>query len=133
MGEHRVAVVTPVGVVRGRDAVYLDAVDLDYTARRVGFRGTLNPALCSEAPRGDDWPGYEIVFRDVLALRMTELDLDGGEGGSSFDEVVGSRWLKALKARDRAAKVSAGHRHFVPETYDDVFELVSSGFDLGVR
>lgn len=133
MAQKRVAVVTPVGVIRGRDAVYLNAVDLDHDARRVTLRGELNPRLCSEAPRGDDWPRYELVFRDVLALRMTELDLDDGDGPSSFDEVHGSRWLEALRARDHSAKVSAAHRHFVLEAYDDVFELIGTGFDLWVR
>ena len=39
---------TELGVITGRDAIYLDKINHDYTNRKLQFIGEINGALCSE-------------------------------------------------------------------------------------
>ena len=70
----------------------------------------------------------DCVFCDVLALQMTELDTwealqDGHWTETSSDEVVNSTWLARIK-------VTATLRHLVFQTYDHVFEVLCTRYEL---
>ncbi len=130
MEQSNFAIKTEVGIVRGRDAIYLESVEFDYSSNRIRFCGSFNPHLCSDIADSDEEVGFELVFSGLLALQMIELDFDMTDGVSSFDEVRDSEWLKRMKAKDHSAKVSESHRHFVLATYDDVFVIIADRYEL---
>jgi hypothetical protein len=72
---------------------------------------------------------YDIVFHGVAGMRMTELDVwlqspESRPAKSSFDEVTGSAMLAAVAFRFE------GRRHFSVVTYDDVFEIIATGYEF---
>ncbi len=117
---------TPVGTLRGRDCVFLDSATFAETNTLV-LRGTLNGDLCGQPSPGSDLP-FVITFTGVLAVRMLELDCWGGSCSSSFDEVLESRWIAEL-----GGKVTGRCRHFVLQTYDDVFDVVCDDVSVVVK
>lgn len=130
MTQNAQAIETEIGIIRGRDAIFLDSIDLNYSSKRISFRGAFNPHLCSKTVGSDEFIGFDLSFSGLLALRMIELDFDVTNGKSSFDEITNSDWLKQIKCRDHSAKLSAAHRHFVLATYDDVFEIIADHYEI---
>lgn len=118
---------TPLGVIRGRDALILDEMLVSVTPRSVRLRGTVSLGLCSGTrEQTEAEAAYEIELADVLAFKVEELDFtDGYEfAESSIVEVVGSPWLAHMTSLDSAGKVKRDHRHFEVQTYDDVVSAV---------
>jgi hypothetical protein len=124
MGQKHEPIQTPVGILYGRDAIYLDLMAVDIKAKKVTLHGVINGNLCS-IPQRSRFIKYTIAFVDVLALTMIELDSCDGEYSSSFDEVIHSSWVSEL-----GGKVTSSHRHLVVHTYDDVFNVVCRQFEL---
>jgi len=116
---------TEIGVISGRDAIYLDDVVQDYKHRTIVFSGEINSALASGYSGKEKWLKYSIKFTGVDCLSMTELDCYEYELEmlSSFDVLSKPR----LKSRDRACK------QFVFATYDHVFEVMAQDFDLAIE
>ena len=59
---------------------------------------------------------------------MVELDSWDFRAESSFDEVIDSEWIQTLRG-----KVNKTHRHFLVQTYDEVFEIVCSGYEFKTK
>ena len=117
---------TKLGVAKGRDAIYLDAIKWVQRTNRVLLHGSLNAELCSAGDRASvEFPRYRIDFNGVLAFQNIELDSWDGESQSSFDEIIESEWI-----RDLGGKVTSEHRHFLVQTYDDVIEVVCESFEF---
>ena len=126
MRRHYRPVETPLGIAKGRDAIYLDAIKWTQRTSRIILHGEFNAELCSDGSRAStEFPRYTITFSGVLAVKMIELDSWDGESESSFDQIIDSQWIKEL-----GGKVTSTHRHFLIQTYDDVIEVVCDGFDL---
>ena len=125
--EKRVAVVTELGVLRGRDCVFLDAASFEYATNTLVIRGDVNGNLCRPPLTGESIP-YAFRFTGVLAQTMVELDSWEGPSESSFDEVMDSRWIRKLKG-----KITEEHHHYVLQTYDDVFEIVCDAWALSLE
>lgn len=126
--EKYVPVETPVGILLGRDAIYLDKINLTDNAGRLALEGKFNANLASKPV--DDFIDYTITFIGIMALEILELDswFNKPQNGikSSFDEVTNSKWVKKL-----GGKVEPGrHKHFQFVTYDLVFNIVCNNFDL---
>ena len=103
--EKATAVNTCLGVLKGRDCIYLDQVKQD-TLNNLTFTGDINGHLVSQHRDEKDWFPYTLTFRQVLAYFTCELDtyenLAGTEylDGSSFDLIEDSTWLKSLPVRE---------------------------------
>lgn len=104
--------------------MYLDEVKLEGPVNTVTLLGELNGNLCSDK-QPEQWIRYRLEFKGVLALRVVELDSRSWEGQSSFDEVMESDWI-----RDLGGKVTEANRHFVLQTYDDVFDVICREYEL---
>lgn len=115
---------TSVGILEGRDAIYLERIDHDYARRRVAFVGEINANLASMYQGAAKWLRYQITFKGVDAMCMTELDCYEHELdlASSFDRVLVPR----LKSRVKPCE------QFVFATYDHVFELMASGYEIEI-
>lgn len=115
---------TPLGFVRGRDGIYLDEVIFRDRTNQLVLIGALNSALCSSASTQEvEFDSCRFTFSGVLAVRVIELDSWDWTGESSFDEILDSEWIDEL-----GGKVTASHRHFRVQTYDDVIDVVSDSF-----
>lgn len=121
---------TLVGIIAGRDAIFLDDVHYTPNALRLTLRGDLNANLCSLNKGEAEWIAYELTFLGVVAFRMIEIDLSGWRGLSSFDEVRHSSWLGELLAHDEAQSLSSRHNHFYVMTYDHVFDIIAKSYSL---
>jgi len=124
----RTAIETTLGTLHGRDAIYLD--QLSQEADRLVLAGEINSNLCSGASAPDQWIQYRLEFARLVALKVWELELYPAETlvESSFDLVEDSKWAEALGVSDLS--------HFVVSTYDYVYEVLASDFELvtgGVR
>lgn len=120
---------TAIGIIKGRDAIYLNG--LDYDGFDLFLRGTIDGNLASNTTERDVF--YSIRFHGVLALQVLELDswfhLDWSSNReSSFDEVINSRWQASL-----GGKVTPEHKHYSFATYDDVIDVVCLRFELHLR
>ncbi|GJN65056.1 hypothetical protein [Faecalibacterium gallinarum] len=99
--EKATAVNTCLGVLKGRDCIYLDQVKQD-ALNNLTFTGDINGHLISQRRDEKDWFPYTLTFRQVLAYFTCELDtyenMAGTEylDGSSFDLIEDSTWLKSL-------------------------------------
>lgn len=118
---------TDYGFLAGRDCIYLDEISfVNGGTYQLRLKGSINGNLVSAPPEstGNFFP-YELVFTDVLALKMIELDSWNFECASSFDEILESEWLEKL-----GGKVTSNHKHIFVQTYDDVFEVVCSKYEF---
>ncbi|MEZ5336038.1 MAG: hypothetical protein R2741_12805 [Methanolobus sp.] len=123
---------TVYGYLCGRDAIYLDEISCDYRNGSVRLTGQFNGNLFSRKIV-DDFIDYVLDFTGIYILRMTELDLsyelvNSKFEDSSFFEIMNSELL------DHAEKVrNIKLRHFILQTYDDVFEIVCKDYKLCIR
>ncbi len=118
-------IITSYGILSGRDCVFLDRVSFENRTNALLLEGSISGSLCS-IPQDVDLP-YTLRFRGVLALNMIELDSWNWKSASSFDEIRESDWISSL-----GGKVTLDHRHFFLQTYDDVFQVVCSSYELDI-
>lgn len=120
-------VATQFGTVRGRDALTLEAVEVELYPHSLVLRGTANAGLFSQAPQRGSVP-FHLEFHGLLGLRMEDVDFVDHEPLSvgSFLIVVESTWLAEIQRRDSGGKVSKDHQHYVVQTYDDVVQVIAS-------
>lgn len=126
---------TQVGIISGRDAFYLDNIHFEYIGKQgttIRFEGSINGNLCSHNEKNLEWLKYTLVFPHVLVFQMVELDFSDFSGMASFVQVIDSDWIAECRAFDTASKVSYEHNHYIFETYDDVFDIVSRGYELNI-
>ncbi len=115
MSKYR-AVETTLGIINGRDTIYLDEITLVVAERKLILRGEFNGPLCSKATNEDFIP-YELIFSRVSDHKLTDLDSFGfAKGISSFDEVV----------------QGGAKREYLVRTYDDVLEVVCDSYQLNL-
>ena len=124
--QHNTPIETDLGYIRGRDALFLRQVRFENRTTTLILEGAINAKLCSKSEATTDYD-YRLRFINVLALKMIELDSWHYTNQSSFDEILDSDWIRQLRG-----KVTSDDRHFVVQTYDDVFEVVCEHFDFEV-
>jgi hypothetical protein len=122
-----VPIITPVGVLNGRDAIYLNEITLPDCCNSLVAIGSINCRLASKPPDGVRFQSYRIKFSGVLAHQITELDTWEASRNqvwppSSFDEVKKSEWI--ARCTTSLSKVTKNHRHFIFQTYDHVIEVL---------
>ena len=124
-------IITEVGIIIGRDAIYLDKVNFinEQTFELVGgFTGSLCENLDDDVETA-----YSIIFNNVHLFKMMELDFDEYEYVSSFDLIENSKQLYKMITEDlerNIKKIDNSYQHFIFRTYDTVFEIVGKDFKL---
>ena len=131
--EKATAVNTCLGVLMGRDCIYLDQVKQD-ALNNLTFTGDINGHLISQHRDEKDWFPYTLTFRRVLAYFACELDTYenlawmGHLDGSSFDLIEDSTWLKSLPVREDFDK--GIYQHYRLFTYDDVYDIIAVSYEF---
>ncbi len=119
------AVLTEIGKIWGRDAIYLDSLQM------------LNEAtfqLKGEITSSEN-KLYSITFSGVHLFKIIELDYDTTEYTSSFDKVIDSIVLTELIEKDKAehiGKIDNNYNHYIFRTYDSVFEVICKEYELSL-
>ncbi|MCP5098122.1 MAG: hypothetical protein GY943_21450 [Chloroflexi bacterium] len=117
---------TRLGTIYGRDAIFLDELDVEIRSGFIKLSGSLNGKLCSKASA--HWYNYELVFSNILAFKVIELDSwNFSYSVSSFDEIINSMWIQEL-----GGKVKPSHKHYLVQTYDDVIEVVCKSVKIQI-
>jgi hypothetical protein len=115
---------TPIGILRGRDAIHLDAIE--QTATTLTLRGEFNGALSTgNQPK---WFPYTVRFHSTLAVKRTDIDdwfaaLSNDEAVSSFDEIKNLEGISGFG-------VAEGYRHYQVCTYDEIFNIICTHYTL---
>lgn len=131
MTEKAVPIITEVGKIWGRDAIFLDEVNV-INESTFELTGEFNGALCSNLKDSDDRK-YRITFKGVHLFKMIELDFDESENESSFDIIENSKQILQMINDDKTkhiGKIDDTYKHFVFRTYDTVFEIIGKDFEL---
>ena len=127
---------TCVGILCGRDAIYLDTVIQDDSGAVI-FRGTLNGALTPANGSGKEWLSYTLTFPHVLACFYCELDTYESmtdtkqPNTSSFALIENSEWLQSLPVRKDFEKKR--YKHYRVFTYDVVYNIIATEYWLTVN
>lgn len=131
MTEKVTPIITEVGKIWGRDAIFLHRVNV-INECTFELTGQFNGALCSNLQDNDD-RNYKIVFKEVHVFKMIELDFDETEYESSFDMIENSKQILKMIETDKTnyiGKIDDTYKHFVFRTYDTVFEIIGKAFQL---
>ena len=134
--EKATAVNTCLGVLKGRDCIYLDQVKQD-ALNNLTFMGDINGHLVSQHRGEKDWFPYILTFRRVLAYFACELDtyenLTETEplNRSSFDLIEDSTWLMSLPVWEGFDK--GIYRHYRLFTYDDVYNIIAVSYEFAAE
>ncbi len=131
MKENIVPILTEVGKIWGRDAIFLDRVTI-INESTFQLTGEFISDLCSNLRDTHDRK-YQITFKGVHLFKMIELDFDEIEYQSSFDLIENSKQLLRMINEDKArhiGKIDATYKHYVFRTYDTVFEIIGKDFEL---
>jgi len=134
--EKAIAVNTCLGILNGRDCIYLDQVKRD-DLNNLTFTGDINGHLISQHRNEKRWFPYTLTFRRVLAYFACELDTyenlagAGHSGDSSFDLIEDSSWLKSLPVRKDFDKDA--YRHYRLFTYDDVYNIIAVSYSFEAK
>jgi hypothetical protein len=138
INNERKAIETVVGIISGRDAIFLDKVEILSGKYGMTFTGELNGVLCSENKASDKWIPYKISFDDCIYHSCHELDLYSNERDliSSFDLVLKSDLLNSIFDKQDIGKFSNGskenYNHYVLATYDYIYEIVARDFKIEI-
>jgi hypothetical protein len=130
MTENIIPVITDVGEISGRDAIFLDKVNV-INESTFELTGEFNAALCSNLQNDDR--KYSLTFKGVHLFKMTELDFCEIEYHSSFDLVENSDQVSKMVHADKTnhiGKIDPSYKHYIFTTYDTVFEVVCKEFAL---
>ena len=87
--EKAAAVNTCLGILRGRDCIYLDQVKQD-SLNNLTFMGDINGNLISQHRDEKDWFPYTLTFRRVMTYFACERD--------TYENLVGTEHLDGRKA-----------------------------------
>lgn len=130
---------TPLGILSGRDAIFLDETQCDMPS--LILRGAFSGSLSSKG-RKHLYYDYSLTFFQVQALRVLELDWaeaiytykNQNKGQSSFDEVLHSSWLASLQAdATYPLQVIDKCKHYRIWTYDHMFDVICSHYELTIQ
>ncbi len=120
-------VIKELGQINGRDAIYLD--DINFTGYSLVLQGTVEGSLCENIGQDKAIP-YTISFKNVLDFSSTEVDFyDCRRMRCNFERYANSQKIAEFKQHNNP-KLTENHQHFVFYTYDLVFEIVASEFEL---
>jgi len=94
--------------------------------------GEFNGHLFSEPQ--ERFVRYLLTFSGLVAFSMVELEASGDFGVSSFDEVLNSAWIREISEEVELGVIDSGKlRHYFVQTYDDVFNVVCSAYELRIE
>ncbi|MBS7528918.1 hypothetical protein IC619_000225 [Hazenella sp. IB182353] len=124
--EKNVPIITKLGRIDGRDGIYLESVvqeDYDIT-----FSGDINGVLVENNILQQEWYVYKIIFTSVQLYEGIKIDECKWNIDSSFDEVVNSSKINALRFLN-----SSDYRHFIFATYEYIYSIIARDYTINIK
>jgi hypothetical protein len=119
--EKLVGLITELGLIEGRDAIYLD---------RIIFNNETNLTLTGDFNIYGIGGKFEMNFKGVIFLSTIELDFDKRRQMESLGIIENSDKIKEFRSLDHSSKINDRHKHYYVQTYDTVFEIISDEYEL---
>ena len=118
---------TPLGILQGRDCIYLD--DLNQNQYNyLTFKGEFSTYSIEEP----HFLPYTLTFHSCISYFACELDtyinLSKDPVKASFVLIENSKWLKKLPIREDYPK--SHYKHYRIYTYDVVYDIIATGYEL---
>lgn len=135
------AIETELGILHGRDCIYLDSVEQDDCSNLI-FIGEINSNLVLKKISERAFIPYILTFEGEIAHFSCELDTYGNLEyenrideddyiyESSFDLIDNSVWLDSLPIREDFDKSEYKHYHL--STYDIVYDIIATSYQLDI-
>ncbi|WP_195599396.1 hypothetical protein [Longibaculum muris] len=128
------AIQTELGILQGRDCVYLNTLIQDDFGH-LTLSGDINGHLIYNNTNEKDWISYQLVFQQVLAYFSCELDTyemieNNADYQSSFVMVNASRWIEKLPIRKDID--CSLYKHYRFYTYDFVYDILAVDFQMTI-
>ncbi len=122
---HTKSIELPVGIITGRNGIYLDEVISSYSPHILTFSGEINGKLCSKNKKNLRWIPYKIGFINVISYECQNIDVCTWEKltQSSFDEVSEKCFVNGTAYGD-------DYRCFYFSTYDYMFKIVAKHYKV---
>jgi len=127
MPANRNPIATEYGRLYGRDCIFLDEQIEDKDLQTLSLVGDINGPLC-EIPVVDKYIPYVLCFIGVVSWSSITIDASDWDWESCFDQLTESTLLKKYDPNN-----SANLKHYVVQTYDDVFEIICTDFTLTLQ
>lgn len=121
--EKIVGIETGHGIIQGRNGIYLDSLK-HQSEDELTLKGQFDTE--------NGFINYDITFFGILYLSQIELDFDQRDFLESFGSIENSLLIKKFQLLDHSAKLNAKHQHYYFRTYDSVFEIVASNYQLNI-
>lgn len=123
------------GILNGRDCIYIDRVILDDSGS-LTFEGEINGALASKL-RADKWVPYKLVFKGTLAHFACELDTYERLCYTEHPDYFKHSDITVIENSERLAEFPIRrdfdrsiYKHFRVFTYDIVFDIFAVSYEL---
>lgn len=123
------------GVLSGRDCIYLDKVEYNSNGNLL-LIGEINGDLVSKNTLNKEWYKYSMMFSRVLAYFACELETHDMIAGiehldtSCFHIVENSNWIDTLPIRKDFNKLD--YNHYRVYTYDIVYNIIAVSYKLDI-
>lgn len=121
------AIETPIGILKGRDAIYVDDFHHKYNA--IEITGELNGSLCSRRSSNAEWYRYILKFNTVIVYKCENIDYYQWRKWntvSSFDVISDSIWIEEYGLDIEK------FQHYILETYDYVYLIICESYSLDI-
>lgn len=119
-------ITTELGIIEGRDGIYLDSMKQEFSPSRLFFVGEINSDLCTNNQLTHKWYAYEIVFNTVEAYDCRWIDISRWKTVSSFDEIHESNFI------DKLGLATEGLNHYLFSTYDYIYSVIAKNFEFKI-
>jgi len=127
MTESIESISTEVGVINGRDGIFIYKIVHDIRGRSMMVEGTLNGELCSNNYTGKEWITFRLTFSDPVAYECQKLDRCHWENDtiSSFDVQRGG-------FEENSKPYSPEFKMYYLSAYDEMLKIVATDFLLEI-
>lgn len=122
--EKLVGLNTEVGMLKGRDAIFLD---------RIVFDRETEATLTGDFNSDQGNKNFEMRFKGIVYFSAIELDFDERGQMESLGIIENSEKIKSFRSLDHSRKTNDEHKHYYVRTYDTVLEIVSDKFELTIK
>jgi hypothetical protein len=119
-----IAIKTQLGILNYRDTIIVKLLETSVLPLNLTIIGTIDGNQCSIKTDDRNIP-FNLNFNSIIMFNCFKLDysLVDVYTKSSFDEVINSALSEKMKLLN-------SHKHFIVSTYDYVFEVIATDYEL---
>lgn len=121
------SITTSVGVINGRDGIYIDRLVHDIKSVSITVEGTVNGELCSNNKTGRDWLNFILTFTRSVAYECQGLDQCSWE-----NDIVSSFDIQTDEFSDNFRPYLPEFNLYYLSAYDQMLKIVATDFKFEI-